>query len=125
MRSGAPGPAPMKCTVIGLLRWRWRRACGRGSPPRPRSCLPRTPLADRRGRSPDEDAACACPAGLCDFQAHELAAMALEEPDQLRFGLQRYGIGDQAAAGFERRPGGLEHAGIGEAAADEDGVGTR
>ena len=51
--------------------------------------------------------------------------MALEERDQARFGLQRHGIGDQAAAGFERRPGGLEHTGIGEPAADEDGVGGR
>ena len=51
--------------------------------------------------------------------------MALEVLDQARLGLERHGVGDQAAAGLQGRPGRLEHAGIGQAAADEHGVRRR
>ena len=41
----------------------------------------------------------------------------------MHLALERHDIGDHAAAGLQRLPGGFEHARIADAAADEDGIG--
>ncbi len=57
--------------------------------------------------------------------APERAAMRLEQRRQPRLALQRHDIGDEPPARLQSAQSRLEHAGIADAAADEDGVGRR
>src|SRR4051795_10531511 len=81
LRSGAPGPAPMKCTVIRRLL------------PRSPSSSHHAPLHQWTRGHPAAHAAQGT--GLRDLDPHQLAAMLALLGEQQRFGLQRYRIDDK------------------------------
>ena len=77
-------------------------------------------MGDGHEGAPDEGAGEGF--GALDLEAGEVAPVAGVEVCQEGLGLQGYGVGDEAATGFEVGPGLVEE-GLGEAAAEEDGVG--
>src|SRR4051812_49185479 len=95
--SGSPGPTPTRRRVPSVVMWG--------------SWFGDRPLGD--GKSGTQDALAADGVEAGDIDADELAAEAGLAGIEGLFGIEGDGIGDEAAAGAERGPAGVEQRFIG------------
>src|SRR3984885_1492279 len=109
MRSAAPGPAPMKCTVMTRLLAHLRR----------RSWLDPYPLRHRHCRAPAGFPADGV--GAQNRDTSEFTAESGVTGEQERLGFERHSIDHEAAAAPQGPRRGIERARIAGAAANEDG----